>query len=563
MKRKGAAARPGGILAALLIMACCHFTGEAGAVDEGNARALGKKVFAEQCQACHETGGDNDIRKHTAKIATVGMDAYLTGQGRVFDHMPLFEGGEKARRAVAVYVTMDINGKAPDRPQVVRIKPLPLTIPTFDAKKDQYVLLAWNTLGMKCITDCDGSFSFLPPGNALGAVLLKRGPKPQLVGEGVELAYEAPEGSRNPAAHVDFWKYAPSIIGKELPLNVSAAGKGLSGEMGYNDKSRVFEAAGIPVTPYVDGGGVNPYPLFTVTAKDKASGAVLARTMTVAPVGAEMGCWICHGGTWRTNGTSGISKETAQGILKVHDKRNGTDLLARSEAGRPVLCQSCHPDPLLNAKGDPARLNLPAAMHGFHVNYLTGQGEETCSRCHPDSPTGVTRCLRDAHAAKGIGCGKCHGLLEDHALNLLKGELAAGKQRAELFMRHVKPRAVATLAELKPRTPWLQEPECLTCHVRRGKPQAAKVTAFNAWTVGPGQLYRNRKDDLGKVPCIACHGAPHASYPSMNPYGKDRDNVQPMQYMGLAGPIGARQRCAVCHTQPMARDAHHKAMFGG
>jgi mono/diheme cytochrome c family protein len=553
-----------GLAALLLALLLAPAVGRAAALSAEDAKLLkaGKRLFDDHCGVCHETGGDNDIRKRTEKVATVGLEAYITGQGRIFEHMPLFEGSAKDRRAIALYVTVDLNHKAPDERWVVEVKPLPMAVPAFNPKTDAYVLLAWNTLGMKCITDCDGSFSFLPPGNAMGAVLIKRGAKPQLVSAGVEMAYAAPADARNPSAHVEFWRYAPSILGKELPLNVTAAGKGPEGVMAYNEKSKTFEAAGLPVTPYVDGGGVNPYPLFTVTAKDTATGKVLAQTQAVAPVGAEMGCRSCHGGPWRTNNSSGISEETARNILAVHDKRSGTTLLAQAQAGKPMLCQGCHPDPLLNAKGDPARLNLPAAMHGFHANYLSGRGEETCSRCHPDSPTGVTRCLRDNHASKGIGCGKCHGLLEDHTIGLLKGELAQGKQRAGLFLRHLKARSVASAEVIKARTPWLQEPDCLTCHTGKGRPKAAQVTAFNAWMEGGSQLYRNRKEDTGNVPCIACHSSPHATYPAANAYGKNRDNVQPLQYMGFAGPIGARQRCEVCHTQAMKNEPHHKAMFG-
>ncbi len=121
---------------------------------------------------------------------------------------------------------------------------------------------------------------------------------------------------------------------------------------------------------------------------------------------------------------------------------------------------------------------------------------------------------------------------------------------------------MASAEVIKARTPWLQEPDCLTCHTGKGRPKAAQVTAFNAWMEGGSQLYRNRKEDTGNVPCIACHSSPHATYPAANAYGKNRDNVQPLQYMGFAGPIGARQRCEVCHTQAMKNEPHHKAMFG-
>ncbi len=96
----------------------------------------------------------------------------------------------------------------------------------------------------------------------------------------------------------------------------------------------------------------------------------------------------------RSEGT-GVSLETARAILTVHDKRNGTELLAGADAGKPVLCQSCHP----------TRCSMPTSgrncsacrrLHGFHVNYLKGRGAETCSYCHPDSTAGLTRCLRDS-----------------------------------------------------------------------------------------------------------------------------------------------------------------------
>jgi len=527
--------------------------------DASNRLEAGRELFAAQCLSCHSIGGPmNDIRKATAKVATVGLEAYLTGQGLLFKHMPPFLGDAAERRALAEYVTVTINGRKPDDHFSVEVKPLSETPEPFDAAKDQYVLLAWNTLGMKCISDADAFFTLLPPGNALGAVLIKRGQKPVIVkGDAVELDYQAPADFKNPSAHVDFWKHAQSLLGKELKPNVSATGRGMDGVMAFNSNASTFEAVGIPVVPYSDSGAVNPYPVFTVTAKDKASGQVLARTKVVAPVGSEMGCKNCHGGEWRKNGSTGISAVTARGILTVHDKRSGTNLAARAAAGKPVLCQSCHPDPLLNAKGDPARLSLPAAIHGFHVAFLSGQSEEVCSRCHPDSPTGVTRCLRDNHMAKGIGCSRCHGYLEDHAASLLKGEKKAGKARADLFLAHVKPRSVPTLGDVVPRQPWLQEPDCMTCHKNGLKP-AKTASAYNVWVEGPPKLYRSRKDSLGAVPCIACHGAPHATYVATSAYGKERDNLQPLQYMGFAGSIGAKGRCEVCHMRAMVGDAHHK-----
>jgi mono/diheme cytochrome c family protein len=526
-----------------------------------NRRDAGRELFMSQCLSCHSVGGPmHDILPLVERVRTVGMDAYLDGQGKVFGYMPRFLGTPEERMALAEHIVADLAGKAPDEHQVVEIAPLDHQVPPFDSATDEYTLLAWCTLGMKCITDADGFFSFLPPGSALGALLLRRGPAPEIVSEGVEIAYAAPEDMRNPSAHVDFWKYAPSIIGKELPLNVSAAGKGLTGTLAWNAKSGQFLAAGIPVVPYSDLGTVNPYPLFDVTATDKASGKVLARTAAVLPVGAEMGCKTCHGGDWRKNGTSGIGRTAAEGILAVHDRRNRTDLAVRAAAGKPVLCQSCHPDPLLNAEGKKELLNLPAAMHGFHANYLTGQGDEVCSRCHPDSPTGVTRCLRDVHGNSGLACASCHGTLEDHTISLLKQEQAAGKAGAARLLANLTPR-MASFDEIKPRIPWNQEPDCLTCHQGFGPPQSD--VAFNTLTADAGGLYRNRKEALGKVPCIACHNSPHAIYPTVNAYGADRDNVQPIQYQGEAGPIGSGGNCKVCHGEGFdlaPADAPHHPM---
>ncbi len=531
-------------------------------VDQKNAMAAGKELFVQQCSSCHSLGGPmNDIAKHIRKLDSVALEAYITGQGRIFDHMPPFLGNQQERQALAVYLAVTVNNLPPKPPQEVVIKPLPLDIPPFDAKKDQYVLLAWNTLGMKCISDADGYFSVLTPGNAMNAVIYQRGESPSPLGsDQVDIFYEAPPGFKNPSAHVDFWKFAPSLMGKELPLNVSAAGRGMAGPMAFNAKSKVFEAIGIPVTPYDDDGSVNPYPLFTVTAKKKGSEEVLARTQAVVPVGSEMGCKNCHGGQWRKNGVTGLAAQTAEGILKVHDRRNGTDLTAKALAGQPALCSSCHPDPVSNAKGKPGHLNLPAAMHGFHANYLTGKGDESCALCHPDSPIGVTRCLRDNHAAMGMGCSKCHGYLEDHTLGLLKKELPENPRAARL-MFHLKPRLAASVEAINPRTPWLQEPDCLNCHQGGQRPKAETSSAFNTWAKGVEHLYRSRKDDTGKVPCIACHNGPHAIYPTDNAYGKDRDNVQPLQYMGVAGAMGTGGRCGVCHITKPEEDGHHTSFL--
>ncbi|MFH1020992.1 MAG: cytochrome c, partial [Pseudomonadota bacterium] len=242
------------------------------------------------------------------------------------------------------------------------------------------------------------------------------------------------------------------------------------------------------------------------------------------------------------------------------DRFNKTNLLALAKAGKPVLCQGCHPDPMLNAPGKPGLLNLSASIHGFHANFLSGRGAEACALCHPSNPQGATHFLRGVHHEAGLDCTSCHGALEDHALALLLAEKKAGKPGAARLMQHLKPRATAALAGIQPRTPWLQEPDCLTCHVNFAPPEAD--SAFGVWTAGADTLYRNRHDDSGSIQCAACHGSPHAEYPASNPYERERDNFGPRQYQANPYPLGANRNCKVCHTIDMDTDLHHPNSLG-
>jgi hypothetical protein len=204
-------------------------------------------------------------------------------------------------------------------------------------------------------------------------------------------------------------------------------------------------------------------------------------------------------------------------------------------------------------------VTLPAALHGFHAGHLTNRGEEACHTCHPNRPDGPTRCLRGVHGTIGITCVRCHGYMEDHAISLLKGQ--EGKRSAAKLLGLLKPRSVATAAEVNARTPWFQEPDCLNCHKDFGVPDLDTCNAFNTWTAEPKDLFRLRKDDMSALPCAACHNSPHAEYPALNAYGDDRDNVQPLQYQGVAGPMGTQKNCPVCHREDKDVPAHHPNML--
>ena len=529
---------------------------------EENKLAAGEELFFHQCSVCHSISGAlKDIKPRTVKFTAYGMDAFLNGMGKINEYMPPFVGTRAEREALAAFIVGKLHGKplqekvAPDDPTQK------YEMPPFDRDKDEYVLLSWNNLGMHCISDAYKYWVLLPPANDLYAQLIKRGDKPQVVTKDVVLTFKVQPEFENPAERSLFWQYEDKIFGVQLKENIGLSGLGVSGEMKLSEHGW-YEAALIPVEPYPKGGGFNPFPLFTIEAKDKNTGQVLATTKVVAPTSTEMGCRNCHGGEWRVAGKAGISDEAGADVLRVHDRMSGTNLLAQAEAGNPKLCQSCHPDPVLGAKGNPELLNLPAALHGLHANYLTGRGSEACTACHPNAPSGPTRCLRGVHGQRGVGCARCHGFLEDHALSLLKKEHEAGKKGAARLMKNLNPRTVATLEAVNGRTPWLGEPDCLNCHVDFKRPDKDKSNGYNIWTKGPGELYRMKLDDNRQVACAACHNSPHATYPTVNAYGKDRDNIQPLQYQGLADSIGRNGNCNICHLTPPSPQGrpHHKGL---
>lgn len=521
--------------------------------------AKGKKVYQMACGSCHSIEGVmNDIVKRTEHFPPYGMEVFINGIGKVSEYMPQFMGTDEERRLLAEYLTYHINGSSAP---VLADSPEPLPVPeeAFDREKDEYVLLSWNNLGMHCISDADNYWVLLPPANDLYAQLIKRGDKPEVLSEGIVISYEVEEGFKRPYEHSDFWKNAKSLFGAEPAEGIGLAGKGVDGEMDRHDNG-LFEAKLIPVMPYTDD-GYNPFPLFTITARDEKTNEVLAKTKVVAPTSTEMGCKNCHGGPWKVDNRAGISDKAAANVLEVHDRKHGTDLLAKAESGSPQLCQGCHPDPVLGSEGDGKRLNLPAAIHGFHANFVAGYGNRACNSCHPNDPKGATLCQRGFHRDDNIHCTTCHGTIEDHAASLLLKEKELGKERADKLLKNIKTRTVASLEDVNPRTPWLNEPDCLNCHKGFQTPESKNMSAFNTWTSGPEELYRVRFDETGKLSCEGCHGSPHANYPTKNIYGENRDNIQPLQYQGKAASIG-KDACWVCHTGKMPeKSKHHPNMI--
>lgn len=526
-----------------------------------NLRQQGKTLFNLQCLPCHTVNGlYKDIVPLTRDWTYQGIVSQLTGQGRAKPYMSPFMGTQGEKEALAAFIACTLHGRPASEEPAFVFQEQPFDMPAFDPEKDEYVLLAWNDLGMHWVSDNDRWFSILPPSNNLQALLIRRGETPEVVKNRVALTYKVESGFERPWEEADFWTYAGRVYGKNLKQGEGLAGNRLEGAMKYDEKAGAYVAEAVPVLPYRDLGGkkvYNPYPLFTVEAKDQETGEVLARTRMVAPVSTEMGCRNCHGGPWRWQGVSGISDETAKNILRVHDRNSGTDLLERTVKGESLLCQGCHADLALNAKGTAGVIGFSAAMHGRHAVYMSGMGADACALCHPVSLRGNKRCGRDIHTSLGISCIHCHGHMEDHALALLKGETA--KPGSRRLAAVLEPRGAIPKDRIRGRSPWVNEPDCLSCHEDFQRP-AKGVSGFNLWTDKAEDLYRLRFDETGSLRCQACHGATHALYPAVNPVSRDRDIIQPLQYGKMPYPIGSNGTCAVCHVEDMEDEVHHANM---
>lgn len=522
-------------------------------ITDAQRAAAGREIFRLQCQSCHTIGGiRNDIGPRVQNFAYLGMLAQLTGQGRVQTYMPPFIGTEQEKEALAFYLTNVVAAREVEtEPPASNIHPQSDTIPPFDPHTTEYVLLVWNDLGMHCLSDGDAWFSFLPPANTLEAQLIRRGDPPMIMHENVDITYAVDAPFAHPSNHVAFWKHAASLYGKNLPPDIGLFGKGVKGSFDCDSTRKSFTAAGIPVLPYKDDGTYDPYPTFTVEARDHTTGILLMSTRVVAPVSTEIGCRNCHGGGWRRQG-SGLSDETAQNILAAHDRLNHTDLLAQARDGHPHLCQSCHSDPVLGTAGVTGVLDFSTAMHAWHAHYMPMEDARSCNLCHPSSAQGNTRCLRDPHSALGLDCISCHGSLAEDAVSLLNHE--SGKSAAS---RLLSPLAVSDKEKIKPRVAWHGESDCLNCHKDFQPPDGDN--GFNAWTTSVSELYRMRTDEAG-VRCPACHGSTHAMYPAHNPVSRDRDNMQPLQYGRSRTPLGSEKNCAVCHRKTMQDAIHHPNM---
>jgi len=339
-----------------------------------------------------------------------------------------------------------------------------------------YVVLAWNNLGMHCLNPTYDQLVILPPYNTIYAQVIKRGNPPEVITDGIKVKFRIIDNtySYGKREYSGFWDYSDPLFGTVIEHDKGLTGNGLSGEMVISGDQFVIE--GIPIVPVTDNDTWNPFQVAEITVEDQ-SGTVLIQTRATVPTSDEINCAGCHG------------ENAFEDILTKHDASNGTNLLG----SQPVLCASCHPSPALGTPGTGEKY-LSEAIHGFHADK-----DATCYDCHPGQTTKCNRSLD--HTADNGNCTTCHGELSEVA-----GSIAQG------------------------RIPWESEPKCVTCH-----------TGVEGVDTG-NDLYRNSTGH-GGIGCPACHGSPHAMYPSR----ESSDNYQPIQYQDFANKIKTIGSCGYCH----------------
>jgi hypothetical protein len=367
-----------------------------------------------------------------------------------------------------------------------------------------FVVLAWNDLGMHCLNPTYDQAVILPPYNTLQAQVVLKGEPPSVVTAGITVEYRI-DGNTYSYGKTDshggmfaqFWDHVQELFGVSLAhnlgLNLSDPGlhNGLSGTMVARDDH--FEVNGIPVVPVSDAGVWNPYQVAVITVKN-SEGTVLTETRTTVPTSDEINCAKCHasGGTG-TASIGGGGADVFANVLAVHDAKNGTNLVGQA----PVLCASCHASPVLGTPS-PAEpdMYLSASVHGAHI----GRGA-ACYDCHPGD---ITRCSRsNAHTAVDGKCTTCHGAIEQVASSITSGG----------------------------RVPWVDEPKCANAGCHTG------VTGVDTGST----LFRNARGHGGLF-CASCHGSPHAMVPSR----EASDNYQAIQYQG-ARRVSVLGSCHACH----------------
>src|SRR5512135_1160294 len=87
--------------------------------------------------------------------------------------------------------------------------------------KSQYVVFAWNDLGMHCLNPRYDKAVILPPYNDLIVQVVKRGDPPTVVTTGLTVQYRVINNTYSSGKGLfgQFWTYMLKLFGVSLPVN--------------------------------------------------------------------------------------------------------------------------------------------------------------------------------------------------------------------------------------------------------------------------------------------------------------------------------------------------------
>ncbi|MEJ2081540.1 MAG: hypothetical protein P8Y94_05055 [Acidobacteriota bacterium] len=188
-------------------------------------------------------------------------------------------------------------------------------------------LIGWNDLGMHCMDSDYQVFSILPPYNNIHAQLIDNSGRLIRDPGGIVVTYEAvadPTGSidSTSAGKTNFWSYVGDLFGVDLAPDQGLAGNDMPGPgnqpqpMAFDAAMSMFQAEGVPLTPYDDSGHKNFYPMFKLVARD-SGGTILATTDVVLPISDEMDCSRCH-----ASGSDSTAEPTAGWVNDPDSERD-------------------------------------------------------------------------------------------------------------------------------------------------------------------------------------------------------------------------------------------------
>jgi hypothetical protein len=334
----------------------------------------------------------------------------------------------------------------------------------------------------------------LPPYNTVWAQVIKRDDPPQIITQGIQVAYRILGNtySYSKKKFGGFWDNAEVLFGAVIDTSQGLTGHGLQGLM--DAAGDHFVVTGIPLTPYKDDGIWTPYQEGEITVKD-GQGTVLIQTHVMVPTSDEIHCDLCHVPSAENNNNPFLD------ILQKHDKLH-TPPDGFLVPMAPVLCASCHGSPALGTVGPgDAGIYLSQAVHHAHATRTAPDGSPiACYNCHPGEVTQCSRSLR--HTRTDGNCTTCHGDMLNVASTIADG-----------------------------RIPWATEPKCVTCH--------SGVAEVDTDTI----LYRNSTGH-GSMYCPSCHNSPHAMIQS----SEATDNYQALQYLTASTKVKSIGSCGPCHS---------------